>query len=79
MFRIFSAVQLLKILDKYRPESKQAKKQRFRSRAKVPNRRLVVRQGDSVTTPVEQKRVQLVVIPHDVDRVEVRSSELFSI
>jgi large subunit ribosomal protein L7Ae len=84
----FPATQLFKLLDKYRPESKQAKKQRLRLRAKAraagktdqPTKRPpVVRQGvNTVTTLVEQKKAQLVVISHDVDPVEVRFSELFS-
>ena len=82
-----SATQLFKLLDKYRPESKQAKKQRLRLRAKAraagktdqPTKRPpVVRQGvNTVTTLIEQKKAQLVVISHDVDPVEVRSSPLF--
>lgn len=76
-----TATQLFKLLDKYRPESKQAKKQRLRQRAKAraagktdqPTKRPpVVRQGvNTVTTLVEQKKAQLVVIAHDVDPVEL--------
>lgn len=76
-----AATQLFKLLDKYRPESKQAKKQRLRARAQAraagkpdaPTKRpCVVRQGvNTVTTLVEQKKAQLVVIAHDVDPIEV--------
>lgn len=77
------ATQMFKLLDKYRPESKQAKKQRLRARAQVraagktdtpPKRPFVVRQGvNTVTSLIEQKKAQLVVIAHDVDPIEVRS------
>ena len=72
---------MFKLLDKYRPESKQAKKQRLRVRAQArasgktdtPSKRpFVVRQGvNTVTSLVEQKKAQLVVIAHDVDPIEV--------
>lgn len=68
-------------MDKYRPESKQAKKMRLRARAQLrasgkadtPTKRPhVVRQGvNTVTSLVEQKKAQLVVIAHDVDPIEV--------
>lgn len=76
------ASQLFKILEKYRPESKEAKARRLKARAeakvakkpdaptKKPN---VVKQGsNTVTKLVEQKKAQLVVIAHDVDPVEVQ-------
>ena len=72
---------MFKILEKYRPETKIAKKARLKARAeqkektkedqptKRPN---VVRTGcNTVTTLVEQKKAQLVVIAHDVDPIEV--------
>ena len=72
---------MFKLLDKYRPESKQAKKQRLRERAQAraagktdePTKRpFVLRQGvNDVTTLVEKKKAQLVIIAHDVDPVEV--------
>lgn len=75
------ATQLFKLLDKYRPESKQAKKIRLTARAQArasgktdaPLKRAnVVRQGvNTVTSLVEQKKAQLVVIAHDVDPIEV--------
>lgn len=76
------ASQLFRLLDKYRPETKHAKKLRLRERAKkqaegdkddTPTKRPpVVRSGvNTVTTLVEQKKAQLVVIAHDVDPIEV--------
>ena len=73
---------MFKLLDKYRPESKQAKKQRLRARAQAraagktdtPTKRPnVLKQGvNTVTTLVEQKKAQLVIIAHDVDPIEVQ-------
>merc|ERR1712121_548721 len=67
--------------DKYRPESKQEKKARLRLRAEArakgkedtPTKRPnTVRSGvNTVTTLVEQKKAQLVVIAHDVDPLEI--------
>lgn len=78
---VLSATQLFKILEKYRPESAIAKKLRLKARAeekaakkedaptKRPNQ---LRSGtNTVTTLVEQKKAQLVVIAHDVDPIEV--------
>ncbi|CAN8020056.1 unnamed protein product, partial [Ixodes persulcatus] len=75
-----TATGLFKLLDKYKPETKAAKKQRLLQRAEqkakgkedVPTRRLpVVRQGaNTVTSLVEQKKAQLVVIANDVDPIE---------
>merc|ERR1712241_922783 len=66
-----TATQLFKLLDKYRPETKQAKKERLRERAAAraegkedaPTKRApVVRHGvNDVTTLVEKKKAQLVV------------------
>jgi len=76
-----TAIQLFKFLDKYRPESKQAKKMRLRRRAEerakgkpdAPTKRPpMLRQGfNTVTTLIEQKKAQLVVIAHDVDPIEL--------
>jgi large subunit ribosomal protein L7Ae len=76
-----TATQLFKLLDKYRPETKQAKKQRLRERAEAraegkedkPTKRApVVRQGvNTVTTLVEKKKAQLVIIANDVDPIEL--------
>jgi len=76
-----TATQLFRLLDKYRPETKQDKKARLRKRAEEraagkedqPTKRLpVVRQGcNTVTSLIEQKKAQLVVIAHDVDPLEL--------
>lgn len=76
-----TATQLFKILEKYRPESAAAKKQRLKARAEskvakkedVPTKRPnTLRQGcNTVTRLVEQKKAQLVVIAHDVDPLEL--------
>merc|ERR1712149_66611 len=76
-----TAVQVMKLLDKYKPESKQAKKARQQADAEkkvdgkevAPAKRSpVVRQGlNTVTTLVEKKKAQLVVIAHDVDPIEL--------
>jgi large subunit ribosomal protein L7Ae len=68
-------------LDKYRPENKKDKKARLLKRAQEraagkpdqPTKRpLVVRSGvNTVTTLIEQKKAQLVIISHDVDPIEV--------
>lgn len=72
---------MFKLLDKYRPESKEAKKARLLAQAEkkvdgkdaAPAKRApVVRAGlNTVTTLVEQKKAQLVVIAHDVDPIEL--------
>jgi len=76
-----SATQLFKLLDKYRPETKQDKKERLRERAearaagkddKPTKRGPVVRHGvNTVTTLVEKKKAKLVVIANDVDPIEL--------
>merc|ERR1712001_371003 len=76
-----TATQLFKLMDKYRPETKQAKKERLRERAAAraegkedaPTKRApVVRHGvNDVTTLVEKKKAQLVVIANDVDPIEM--------
>ncbi|XP_074654108.1 large ribosomal subunit protein eL8-like [Tubulanus polymorphus] len=76
-----TAIQLFKLMDKYRPETKQQKKVRLVARAKervkgkddVPTKRaLAVRSGVNVVTRlIEQKKAQLVVIAHDVDPIEI--------
>lgn len=82
----FTATQLFRLLDKYKPETKQAKKERLRKRAEErasgkqdrPTKRPpVVRSGvNTVTALVESKRAQLVVIAHDVDPIEVREEDV---
>jgi len=76
-----TATELFRLLDKYKPESRQAKKARLKQRATektkgkedVPTKRLpAVRQGaNTVTSLIEQKKAQLVVIAHDVDPIEL--------
>ncbi|KAM3912033.1 large ribosomal subunit protein eL8 [Leptodactylus fuscus] len=76
-----TATQLFKLAHKYRPETKQEKKKRLLARAEqkaagkgdVPTKRPpVVRAGvNTVTTLVENKKAQLVVIAHDVDPIEL--------
>ena len=68
-------------MDKYKPETKQQKKMRLKERAEerakgkgdAPTKRPpVVRAGtNTVTTLVEQKKAQIVLIAHDVDPLEV--------
>ncbi len=75
-------------MDKYRPESKQQKKARLNARAEqrakgkddVPTKRpLTVRSGvNTVTSLVEQKKAQLVIIAHDVDPIEVTRAGIWS-
>lgn len=76
-----SAVQTFKLLEKYRPESELAKKQRLKNEAeakakgkdKAPSKRPnTLKAGtNTVTKLIEQKKAQLVVIAHDVDPIEV--------
>merc|ERR1711862_363176 len=76
-----TATQLFKLLDIYRPESKQDKKERLRERAearaagkddKPTKRGPVVRHGiNTVTTLVEKKKAKLVIIANDVDPIEL--------
>ncbi|KAH0502441.1 60S ribosomal protein L7a [Microtus ochrogaster] len=79
-----TATQLLKLAYKYRPEpgkTKQEKKQRLLARAEkkaagkgdVPTKRPPALRGgiNTVTTLVENKKAQLVVIAHDTDPIEL--------
>lgn len=76
-----TATQLFRLMDKYRPESKEEKKARLRARAEerakgkgdAPTKRAaMVRSGvNTVTSLIEQKKAQLVVIAHDVDPLEI--------
>lgn len=78
---IVPATQLLKLAHKYRPETKQEKKQRLLARAEkkaagkgdVPTKRPPILQveGSSVTTLVKNKKAQLAMIAHDVDPIEL--------
>lgn len=77
----FSARQAFKLLDKYRPESSEAKKERLRARAEaraagkkeeVTKRPNTVRHGvNTITRLVETRRAQLVLIAHDVNPIEI--------
>lgn len=76
-----TASQLFKLLDKYRPESAKDKKTRLFQRAQeraqgkpdTPTKKpLVVRSGvNTVTSLIERKKAQLVIIAHDVEPVEI--------
>lgn len=76
-----TATQVIKLLDKYRPASKEGNKAKQLAKAEkkvdgkevVPSKRPpVVRAGlNTVTTLVEKKKAQLVVIAHDVDPIEL--------
>lgn len=76
-----TATNLFKLLDKYRPEDKKKKKERLRARAEAKaagkadepgSRPNAIRQGvNTVTTLIEQKKANLVVIAHDVDPIEL--------
>jgi len=77
-----TSTQLFKLLEKYRPETKAEKKLRLKQRAeeqsktgkpdrptKRPNS---LRSGmNTVTTLVEKKKAQLVIIAHDVEPIEL--------
>jgi large subunit ribosomal protein L7Ae len=76
-----TATQLFRLMDKYRPETKQEKLARLKERAgervkgkdDVPTKRPpVVRSGvNTVTTLIEQKKASLVVIANDVEPIEI--------
>ncbi|XP_037583899.1 60S ribosomal protein L7a-like [Cebus imitator] len=72
-----TATQLLRLAHKYRPEKKQRLLARAEKKAAgkgdVPTKRPpVLRAGvNSVTTLVENKKAQLVLIAHDVDPIEL--------
>ena len=77
---ILSATELFKVLNKYRPETKEQKQERLKaaaeskeaktdSKAKKP---LFVKSGiNHIATLVEQKKASLVIIAHDVDPIEI--------
>ncbi|KAL5483800.1 hypothetical protein EMCRGX_G020215 [Ephydatia muelleri] len=78
-----TATQLFKLLHKYRPESKAEKKERLKAQAQkkadgtedaaaAPKKPVVLKYGiNHITTLIEQKKAQLVVIAHDVDPIEI--------
>jgi len=75
------ATELIRLMDKYRPESKMAKKVRLHKRAlarakgkeDVPTKkRITVKMGvNHITTLVEQKKAKLVAIASDVEPIEI--------
>ncbi|KAK4760262.1 hypothetical protein SAY87_005155 [Trapa incisa] len=76
------ATNLFKMLLKYRPEDKAAKKERLLAKAKAEaegkvsglesKKPIVVKYGlNHVTYLIEQNKAQLVVIAHDVDPIEL--------
>jgi large subunit ribosomal protein L7Ae len=77
-----TAKQMFRLLDKYRPETRAARKARLRSKAdskvkgkeEPPSKRATsLKQGaNCVTRSIEQKKAQLVVIAHDVYPLEVK-------
>jgi len=76
-----SAVGLFKLLDKYRPETKQEKRERQMKvaeaqangqEAPATKKPVTVKYGlNHITALVEQKKAKLVVIAHDVDPIEL--------
>jgi len=76
-----TATQLFRLMDNYRPETKQEKKERLKKRAEArasgkedapTKKKAVVRHGaNTVTTLVEKKKAQLVIIANDVDPIEL--------
>merc|ERR1712201_19457 len=68
-------------MDNYRPETKQERKERLKARAearaegkedKPTKKKAVVHHGvNTVTTLVEKKKAQLVIIANDVDPIEL--------
>ncbi|ORY02525.1 L30e-like protein [Basidiobolus meristosporus CBS 931.73] len=75
-----TATELFKVLNKYRPETKQEKKTRLGEAAKVTaeggkvesKKPVVVKYGiNHITALIEAKKAQLVVIADDVDPIEI--------
>ncbi|KAJ8663462.1 hypothetical protein O0I10_000702 [Lichtheimia ornata] len=76
-----TAAQLLKLANKYRPESKVEKRQRLREAAAAKaegkeaiktDKPIVVKYGlNHITSLIENKKVQLVAIADDVDPIEL--------
>uniref|UniRef100_A0A0N5ART0 60S ribosomal protein L7a n=1 Tax=Syphacia muris TaxID=451379 RepID=A0A0N5ART0_9BILA len=76
-----TTAQLMRLLEKYRPETKQRKHDRLKKRAEdraagkqeeVTKRPPVVKSGvNLITRLIEQKIAKLVVIAHDVDPIEI--------
>lgn len=84
-----SATQLFKLLHKYRPETRIQKRERLRSVAQkkseggdvTPGKKpITIKYGiNHITTLVEQKKAQLVIIAHDVDPIEVSLQHIMCI
>jgi len=77
-----TSTQLFKLLEKYRPETRAEKKLRLKQRAedqtktgkpdKPTKRPTGIRSGmNTVTSLVEKKKAQLVIIAHDVEPIEL--------
>merc|ERR1739841_343166 len=75
-----TATQLFKLMDNYRPETKQERKERLKARAearaggedKPTKKKAVVHHGaNTITTLIEKKKAQLVVIANEVDPIEL--------
>lgn len=76
-----SATQMFRLLDNYRPETKQERKERLKKRAEAraegkedapTKKKAVVHHGtNTITTLVEKKKAQLVMIANDVDPIEL--------
>jgi len=72
---------LFRLLDNYRPETKQERKERLKARAqaraegkddKPTKRKTTVHHGvNTVTTLIEKKKAQLVIIANNVDPIEL--------
>jgi len=75
-----AATSALKLLNKYRPETKIEKKNRLENIAKVkaeggkyePKKPYVIKYGiNHITALIEAKKAKLVLIAHDVDPIEI--------
>merc|ERR1712119_207542 len=76
-----TATQMFRLLDNYRPETKQERKERLKKRAEAraegkedapTKKKAVVHHGtNTITTLVEKKKAQLVVIANDVAPIEL--------
>jgi len=76
-----TATQTFRLLDNYRPETKQERKERLKKRAEAraegkedapTKKKPVVHHGaNTITTLVEKKKAQLVMIANDVDPIEL--------
>lgn len=75
-----NAAQVIRLLNKYRPETQQAKRQRLRAAAQAKadgktveaEKPILLTYGlNEVTSAIEQNRAKLVVIAHDVEPLEL--------